>query len=321
MILERGAFVVNESRVGKKKKNKRKGLKITLIVLIVLFLGGLAFLFSIWWDAKQTVDGEIHQGIDSIDTDVAKEKLSNKERLNVLLLGVDEREGDSGRSDALMVLSINPADDSVQIISIPRDTRAEIVGNGTTEKINHAYARGGSDMSVNTVEGLLDIELDYYVKVNMEGLEQLVDAVGGITIQNELEWVDSGYYKKGYRYELGEIQLDGAQALGYARMRKQDPEGDLGRTKRQRKVIEGIINEGASVGSVTKIKPILDALGSNVETNMDFGDMQNLFLNYRNTRKNISTYMLEGKNQSIGGSDYLIVSDEEIEKVHAMINE
>lgn len=310
---------MSESRLNNKKTKKRKGLKIALIIFILLLLGIAGFLFSIWWDAKQTVEGEIHQGIDSIDTAVGKDKIKKKERLNVLLLGVDERKNDKGRSDALMVLSINPSDDSIQIISIPRDTRAEIVGNGTTEKINHAYARGGANMTVDTVESFLDIELDYYVKVNMEGLEGLVDAVGGITVQNELSWVDSGYYKKGYRYEEGEIQLDGAQALGYVRMRKQDPEKDFGRTKRQRKVIEGIINKGASIGSVTKISEILDVLGTNVETNMDFADMQNLFLNYRNTRKNISTYMLEGTGQTIGGTYYLIVPEEEINKVHDMI--
>ncbi|CQR46371.1 Transcriptional regulator LytR [Paraliobacillus sp. PM-2] len=312
--------MVNESRLTKRNSTKRRGLKIVLIILAILMLGIAGYLFSIWWDAKQTVDNEIHQGIDSIDTTVTKEKLDRKEPLNVLLLGVDERKNDSGRSDALMILSINPDDNSIQIVSIPRDTRVEIVGNGTTEKINHAYARGGSDMAVNTVENFLNVDLDYYVKVNMEGLEDLVDAVGGITVDNELAWVDSGYYKKGYRYKKGDIHLDGAQALGYVRMRKQDPEGDFGRTKRQRKVIEGIIDQGASIGSVTKISDILDVLGSNVETNMDFGDMQNLFLNYRNTRKNISTYMMEGQGQRIDHTYYLIMTQEEISKVHNMIS-
>ncbi|MFB1049943.1 LCP family protein [Paraliobacillus sp. JSM ZJ581] len=310
---------MSKSRLTNKKTKKRKGLRIALIIFILLLLGIVAFLFSIWWNAKQTVDDEIHQGIDSIDTTVAKDKINKGESLNVLLLGVDERKNDSGRSDALMILSIHPDDDSIQIISIPRDTRAEIVGNGTTEKINHAYAKGGANMAVDTVEKFLNIELDYYVKVNMEGLEGLVDAVGGVTVQNELAWVDSGYYKKGYAYKEGEIHLDGAQALGYVRMRKQDPEGDFGRTKRQRKVIEAIINEGASFGSVTKISDILDVLGTNVETNMDFTDMQNLFLNYRNTRKNINTYMLEGQAQIIDRVNYLIVSEEEINKVHDMI--
>lgn len=311
--------MVNESRSTNKKTKKRKGLKITLIIVAILLLAIVAFVFSIWWNAKQTVDGEIHQGIDSIDTAATKEKLKNQEPLNVLLLGVDERENDAGRSDALMVLSIDPNDDSIQIISIPRDTRTEIVGHGTVDKINHAHAFGGPDMTVDTVENFLSIELDYYVKVNMEGLEELVDAVGGITIENELEWVDSGYYQKGYLYEKGEIELNGAQALGYVRMRKQDPENDFGRTKRQRKVIEGIIDKGATIGSVTKIGDILDVLGSNVETNMDFSDMQNMFLNYRSTRKNISNYMMEGQGQMIDSIYYLIVSDEEIQKVHNMI--
>ncbi|GAA5415690.1 polyisoprenyl-teichoic acid--peptidoglycan teichoic acid transferase TagU [Paraliobacillus ryukyuensis] len=311
--------MVEERRTAKRKKKKRKGLKITLLIIGIIILGIVAFAVSVLMDARQTVNNEIHQGIDSIDTEVTKEKVRNQQPLNILLLGVDERKNDSGRSDALVVASINPSNESVQLVSIPRDTRAEIVGHGTTEKINHAYAYGGADMSVNTVENFLDIELDYYVKVNMQGLEELVNAVGGITVDNEIAWTDSGYYKKGYDYELGEIDLNGAQALGYVRMRKQDPEGDFGRTKRQRKVIEAIIQKGASVGSVTKISDVLDVLGSNVETNMKFNDMKNLFLNYRNTRKNISTYMLDGHTQMINGASYVIIPDEEIQKFHDMI--
>ncbi|WP_112181932.1 MULTISPECIES: LCP family protein [Paraliobacillus] len=311
--------MVDVKRTTKKKSKKKKWLLIMLSVILVIVLAIVGFVISVYMDAQQTVDSQIHQPVDTIDTDIAKEKIENQEQLNVLLLGTDQRGDDPGRSDALMVLSLNPADNSLQIVSIPRDTRTEIIGRGTEDKINHAYAFGGVDMTIDTVENFLDVELDYYVQINMEGLEGLVDAVGGITVQNEIDWVDTGYYKEGYHYAEGELNLNGAETMGFVRMRKQDPDGDFGRTKRQRKVIEGIINQGASIGSVTKIGDILDVLGDNVATNMDFSDMQDLFLNYSNTRQNVSNYMLQGQGTTIDGIYYLSVSDEEIAKVHDMI--
>lgn len=304
-----------------RNKPKRKWLKITVALMLVLFLGAGAFVFSVYHEARQTVAKKIHEPIGSIDSSVGKEKVKDKESVNILLLGVDQREEEQGRSDALMVLSLDPADDSMQLISIPRDTRTEIVGRGTEDKVNHAYAFGGTDMAVETVENLLDVELDYYVDMNMEGLTEMVDAVGGVTVNNELDWVDTGYYQKGFHYAKGPLELDGDQALGYVRMRKQDPAGDLGRTARQRQVIQAIIDKGASVASVNKIDDIMQVLGKNMSTNMDFEDMQNLLLGYKDTRNNMESYQLQGTGTTIDGIYYLVVSEEEIAKVHNMLAE
>ncbi|SDJ96936.1 LCP family protein [Sediminibacillus albus] len=298
-----------------KKKSKKSWIKGLLVIVLLLMAGSGAFIYSIYHNAKQTVANKITQPVDSIDTTIGKKKVKDQEPLNVLLLGVDERENDAGRSDAMMVLSLNPKQDSMELVSIPRDTRAEIVGKGTEDKINHAYAFGGVDMSVNTVEKFLDIELDYYVRLNMEGLTELVGAVGGITVDNEIEFT-----RKGYHYPLGEIQLSQEETLDYVRMRKQDPNGDFGRNERQRKVIKGIIDKGASIGSVSKIDDIVQVLGNNMASNMDFEDMQNLLLNYRDTRKNVTTYQMQGSGTKIDGIYYYVINDEEIDKVKEMIN-
>ncbi|QKY70112.1 LCP family protein [Lentibacillus sp. CBA3610] len=304
---------MKETRAGGKKP--KRWLKISAVIIFVLIAGVGIYAYSIYGNARDTVNEKMHEPVDSIDRDMTTKKVEASEPLNVLLLGVDEREHDSGRSDALMVLSLNPKDDAMQLVSIPRDTRTTIVGRGIEDKINHAYAFGGSDMSVATVENFLDIDLDYYVRMNMQGLKELVDRLGTITVDNEIAWNGGAY-----DFNVGPVEMDGDKTMAYVRMRKQDPSGDFGRTDRQRKVIEGIIDRGASVGSVTKINDYIDVLGSNMATNMDFDDMKNLFNGYRNTRENIVSYQMQGSGTNIDGIYYLMVPDEEIQKVHGMIS-
>ncbi|AUJ23647.1 LCP family protein [Virgibacillus dokdonensis] len=297
-----------------RKKSRKLWLKIPLAIILILVLGGGAYAFSIYNNAKSTVNDKINEPVDTIDTKKAKKKMKATEPLNILLLGVDQRGGDRGRSDALMVLSLNPKEDTMQLVSIPRDTRTTIVGKGVQDKINHAYAFGGADMSVATVENFLDIDLDYYVRMNMEGLEDLVDQLGTIHVDNEVEWDDGIYH-----FTKGPVEMDGDKTMHFVRMRKQDPAGDFGRTERQRKVIEGIIDKGASVGSVNKINGVIDVLGNNMATNMDFDDMKDLLFGYKDVRKNVNSYMMQGSGTSMGGIYYYQVPAEEVAKVHEMI--
>ena len=126
------------------------------------------------------------------------EKVSKSEPVSILLLGADERGNDKGRSDSLMVITLNPKNNSMKTVSIPRDTYTEIVGKGKRDKINHAYAFGGVDMSVATVENFLNVPINYYIEVNMEGFKDIVDAVGGVDVNNDLEFsLEGSTSKKG----------------------------------------------------------------------------------------------------------------------------
>src|SRR5699024_2076973 len=101
------------------------------------------------------------------------------------LFGVDSDESRDGlgeRSDSIMILSVNPNNDKTVMISIPRDTRTEIVGNDSVEKINHAYAYGGPQMAKDSIENLMNVPIDHYVSINMDGLKDLIDIVGGVTV-------------------------------------------------------------------------------------------------------------------------------------------
>ncbi|CDQ18878.1 LCP family glycopolymer transferase [Halobacillus karajensis] len=298
----------------KKKRRKRKRWKVVLFVLAFILLIGGVYLYTLFHEVRSTVNQDLHEEVTSIDTDETKEKVDKKEPLNILLLGVDERENDVGRSDTMIVMTLDPNNDQMQMVSIPRDTKTEIAGDGRVTRINHSYAYGGSDMAVNTVENFLDIELDYYMRVNMEGLSQLVDAVDGVTINN-----DRAFTSGKFEFPEGELELDGREALAFVRMRKNDPNGDLGRNERQRQVIQGIINKGARLDAVNKVGDVMDVLGNNVSTNMQFADMRRLATNYSSARKNSSTYQMEGQNIRENGMFLIDMPEEEIQKTHDMI--
>lgn len=233
--------------------------------------------------------------------------LEKKEPFSVLMLGVDEREGDKGRSDTIIVLTVNPNTNSVKMLSIPRDTRTEIIGRGADDKINHAYAFGGVPMAMETVQNFLDIPLDYYVQINMEGFEEIVDAVGGVTLQNDLAFSVGNTVN----FPLGEITLDGEEALHYSRMRYEDPRGDFGRQTRQRQIIQAVIQKGASVASLTNFSSIFTALGNNIKTNLTFDQMVDIQKNYKVAGKSIQQMEIKSQGQLISDIYYGIVSEEE----------
>jgi polyisoprenyl-teichoic acid--peptidoglycan teichoic acid transferase len=304
---------MRESRIQKRKKWKKIILS-GLIVFFVLLAAGLGYAYNLYSQVNKAAT-KMHEKIDWVGSGNQKEKIEQKKPLNILLMGVDERSGDKGRSDSLILMQLNPENDSMTMLSIPRDTRVEIAGRGKMDKINHSYAFGGTKMTVETVENFLDIKLDYYIKVNMEALSEIVDALGGITVNNNLTWSDEGYYKKGYVYKKGEITLDGPKTLGYVRMRHLDNNGDFGRQARQRQVINAIVDKGASVSSINKIDNILEVLGDRVKTNMTFAEMKDIQKGYIGARKNKKTLELKGSGSKIGGVYYWVPNDESVEQV------
>jgi polyisoprenyl-teichoic acid--peptidoglycan teichoic acid transferase len=299
------------------KANKKKGkwVKILLFSFLLLFLIVGGYVFSVYNSLNEAVD-TMHQPIkrEKSEKRINDLSLKNAEPFSVLLLGVDQREGDRGRSDTIIVLTINPKFNSVQMLSIPRDTRTEIVGKGKQDKVNHAFAFGGVEMSLDTIENFLDIPLDYYVQINMEGFQDIVDAVGGVTVQNTLDFSSDGTH-----FPKGEIKLNGEEALKYSRMRKEDPRGDFGRQTRQRQIIQGVIREGASLNSLTNYGDIFEALGNNVKTNITFEEMVTIQRKYKSASNDIEQNELKGNGTKIDGIYYYQVPTEEKNKIQSTL--
>lgn len=197
-------------------------------------------------------------------------------KVNILVMGVDERSGDVGRSDTLFVITIDKETKAVSMLSVPRDTRVKIPGHGY-DKINHAYAEGGHKLSMQAVEELLDIPIDYYVLVNFSGFVNIVDALGGIDINVEKRmYYEDPYDGKGLVIDLrpGLQHMDGKTAIQYVRYR--DEEGDIGRVRRQQKFVKALMDEVASPSVITKVPALISELSSAIKTDMSVNEMLNL---------------------------------------------
>ncbi|MGD6871003.1 LytR family transcriptional regulator [Sutcliffiella horikoshii] len=284
---------------------KKKWFVLLVSIISIIIIGVGIFTFSIYRSLENTATS-MHTPLERANSDKRTSEIDFKQRdpLSFLVLGVDERTGDKGRSDSMMLLTVNPNKKSIQMVSIPRDTRTEIIGKGFEDKINHAYAFGGPEMSIATVENFLDIPVDYFVQINMESFKDIVDAVGGVTVNNKLEFSQNGHH-----FPLGEITLNGEEALSFSRMRSID--SDFGRQQRQRDILQGVINKGANISSITKIDDILNVLGTNVRTNLTFDEMVDIQANYKDARHNLTQHQLTGSGTKIDNIYYLIVAEED----------
>lgn len=312
----------SRTRRNRPRKRKKSVGKIVFSVFLLLFtiVGaiGAYFAWQVYTDLRSTTD-DMYEEVEAQEQHTSRQERplsvdDGEDPFSVLVMGVDTGEYgriSTGRTDTMMLLTVNPNTDSTSIVSIPRDTYTEIVGRGVMDKINHAYAFGGTTMAVNTVQNLFDIPVDYYVSVNMESMQQIVDAVGGITVHPPLNFSQGGY-----QFVEGQAtHMDGSKALEYSRMRSSDPEGDYGRQFRQRQVLEGTMKRIASLDTIMNYRNILGTLSTNMRTNMSFDDMVDMFNNYRSSASNVDQVQLSGSGQMQNGVYYEMIPEEELSRV------
>lgn len=300
-----------------------KGKKILIGVLcaFLLVIGAVGvYAFKVYKDVTQTTE-KMYEKIDKKE-EIREKSISldqGKTPFSVLFLGVDTGDlgrDEQGRSDSITVMTVNPTTNESKIVSIPRDTYTEIVGHGTTDKINHAYAFGGVSMSVNTVQKLLNSPIDYYIEVNMQGIKDIVDAIGGVDINSPLD-----FSQDGIKFTKGPMHLDGTQALAFSRMRYEDPTGDYGRQGRQRLIIEAIVRKAATFSTLLNYKEILNTMGENMKTNLTFDNMYDIQAKYKAAAGNIEQIQMQGTSEMIHDISYQIIAPDEIARVSSVLRE
>ena len=260
-------------------------------------------------------------------SDSSSNAIEQTKPISILLMGVDT--GDSerkstweGNSDSMILVTVNPETKKTTMTSLERDILVTLTGpenndmNGVEAKLNAAYASGGAKMAIMTVQSLLDITIDYYVQINMQGLVDLVNAVGGITVTNNFDFpISIAENEPEYTatVEPGTHKINGEQALVYARMRYDDPEGDYGRQKRQREVIQKVLKKILALDSVSSYKKILSSVSSNMQTNIEISSSTiPSLLGYTDALSDIETYQLKGEDATFNGTSYQIVTSDHL---------
>ena len=287
----------------------------TIIGLLVTF----AVMIAATWGAHAYFS--LHSALVSMNgnngSTATSARIAAKKPISILVLGVDqglEGRNDKGNSDTIILVTVNPTTKKATMTSIPRDTLTEILGETSNTsyymfKVNSAYQFGGSSGSIKTVSAMLNVPINYYVEVNMKALESLVNALGGVDVNVPFsfsyDWCD---FKKGKQH------LDGRHAIAYARMRYDDPRGDYGRQLRQRQIIQAVVKKGLSVNGLANYQKLLKVFAKYVKTNLTFGDMTSLAINYRSAASNISSGYIQGHDATISGTSLQIASTEELQK-------
>ncbi len=317
--------------MSKKGKKKKKSKKIIFLFIIVAILGGTfgAYGYSILDKIKNTQITKSDEELGIVEDN------KNDNVVNIALFGVDRREdSDTPRSDTIMIASIDKEHDKIKLTSLMRDTYIEIPGKGMG-KLTHAYAYGGPELTIQTINQNFDMNIRDFVTVDFYGLEAIVDTLGGVEITVE------DYEINALNQNIQEINnltdpdsplvqssglqtLNGRQAVAYARIRKVG-NGDYQRTERQRVVLEQILNKSMNAG-ITKYPKLLDTMLPYVETSLSKGNIVSLGLSAITSGiRDIDQYRIPADghvyNDMINGASYVVPNtlEDNVELLHQFI--
>ncbi|AIY06117.1 hypothetical protein Plano_2152 [Planococcus sp. PAMC 21323] len=246
------------------------------------------------------------------------------DNVSILFIGVDDSEernqsNNNIRSDALVLATLNNEDKSIKLVSIPRDTYTFIPDSGKEDKITHAYAYNGPSSTIESVENLLEVPVDYYLRMNFDAFIEVVDALGGIKVevpyditeQDENDSQDAIELKEGIQF------LNGSEALALARTRHYD--NDIERGKRQQAILESIMNRALSVGSIAKYGDVFQAVGDNMKTDLSFKNISSLFEYAKNGKPDIEMITLDGYDDMSTGIYYYKLKEESLTEIQDIL--
>lgn len=306
----------------KKKWSKKKIFGILTIIFVIAGLALLGFFGYKAYNSVKNIFSDQGGGVLSLFNGSTNQALRGEDngRVNVLLLGVgDEGHSGSTLSDTIMIASYDVKTKNIALFSIPRDLYVKIPGNGST-KANAAHAYGeekgkkqGPQLASQTISQTFDIPLHYYVRVDFSGLKDIVDALGGVTVNVENTFCDYNYpteYKGDTSkvcFTAGPQQMNGVKALQYSRSRHAlGVEGsDFARSKRQQLLMVAIKEKAMSTGTIANPKKVLDllaALGNHVKTDIGMNDIPRLI----EIAEGVDTSKLITKNFDNSPTGYLV---------------
>lgn len=305
-------------KLRRESKRTKKWVKISLLAtLVVLIIIGI-FSFMAFSRIKNTTDA-VYQPSGAKTDRNADDLLKEKKPVSLLFMGTDtdfDGRTDNGRSDSMMIITLNPKKESTTIVSIPRDMKVNLPDfpQYSPSKINAAYTYGGPKEAINAIQNHFKIPIDYYVTLSLGGLKKAVDRVGGVDVVSPLTFTSRGQH-----YVEGKKQhMNGTQAMWFAQMRYDDPNNDYGRQYRQRLVLEALMKKAISYKTVLNSQ-FMDEISHNLKTNLTMSDMIQLALNYRKTNGNIKSDYAHGTGDMEYGVSFQDVSGSEQQRISNLI--
>ncbi len=310
--------------VRRRKRNRKKKIRIvlTFLFIIAIFVGvGFYYASQVYTASYQDLERGEKSDLREEAVDIGKDPIS------ILLLGVEDysTNGEAGRADTQIVMTLDPETKEMTMTSIPRDTRVELseekVGQyAGSHKINATYSLGelsgygAEKLAVETVEDYLGIPIDTYATVNFEGFIEIVDLLGGVTIDvEEGFWERSSIdYYKIIEFEEGPTKMTGEEALAFVRMRKrEDVALSYPRDERQRQFIKASIDQAISAGTIFKVGQISDVVGQNISTNLSPREIYAIQKAFSSDKADTKTINIEGTNERLEDGLFYFVPDEE----------
>ena len=299
-------------------------LKITLILATSALICVTAYFVYLTKKAEYAVNSA-YEVVENREVSEKREVKVEpvKDNVSILFVGVDDSEArgqgaEGSRSDALMLATLNNQTKTIKLLSIPRDSYVYIPYVGYKDKINHAHSYGGTLASIETIEELLDIPVDYYVRMNFNAFIEVVDALGGIEAEVPYAMLEKDEFDRNtVSLQPGLQTLNGQQALALARTRKQD--NDIERGKRQQEILKAIITKTASASSLTKYDDVLEAIGDNMKTDMTFKEMKSFISYLSNGVPRIDSLTLQGYDDMSTGVYYYKLNEESLEETQHIL--
>lgn len=253
-----------------KSKKKSKGLttgKKVLIIIATILIFSLSALGSY----LLSMVGKLNNvGLNDSDLGIEKSKNTSSKIKNIVLFGIDQTEGDIGRSDAIIIATVDSLHKKLKLTSISRDSYVNIEGHGY-DKLNHAYAYGQEELAIKTINQTFGLDITDYAKVNFNNLKDIIDTLGGIDITVEDSELGD---LNGVISTSGRQHVNGTQALAYSRIRKNSG-GDDSRTERQRMLLTEIFNKVSTVG-ILKLPSVVNDILPHVQTSLSTSEILSL---------------------------------------------
>ncbi|HEX7066248.1 MAG TPA: LCP family protein [Bacillales bacterium] len=214
---------------------------------------------------------------------------------------------------AIMLLNVDTDDHTASILSLPRDLK---VGREDPAKLGNIFRLENPESFLTTVGSYFDMDVDYYLSLDNGAYADIINTIGGITVQNQVP-----FRFRGYDFPKGKIELNGKEALAYSSMYKKDPAGAEGRFDRGRQVLRAVMGKISSFSSTNSLKEVLTIFKNAGQTNMAFSEMIAFYQNNRNSIDNIEVLHLAGSAEKINGLYYFTVSEKEKQRVSAQLRD